>query len=185
LLVEEVDKKKRTNAYQIFISWLAQADLEFFFNLIFENKEDPHGRKQFWQKYIKSRALVGSRVILGNTVANSYKVKKEEEKNGGQKYPRFISDDCSCFILIFDRICVAEFSNVGNAVYFYDKENIPIRMDKLSYYNVGELKNRNIRFSPSELQKYTSPESFKFYHYTNWKENIRKYMTKIGIYEGD
>jgi hypothetical protein len=100
------------------IEWLSQFDIAFFFEHVLPQRSDPHGRKQFWLKYvgrvIRSRPLLNwdDRVRLETVL----RAKREESMNFGR-----IDGDTSAFLLDFDKIVVVEFSAPGNACYVYTK----------------------------------------------------------------
>ena len=112
-----VDKEAKA----IFIKWLAKDDLEFFFSLMFKNKQDQHGRKEFWERYINHEDLLYSKVILCRDTANTQIVK--DAKRDGHEYAQFTSifEDTDCFILAFKNIYIVEFSKKNNALYLYSK----------------------------------------------------------------
>ena len=184
------------NAKHIFITWLAQADLEFFFNIAFKNMPDPHNRKQFWQKYINSRQLVESHVIWGQTYYNLPEIKREQEKSG-VKYKYFVNEnECCCFILKFNNIYIVEFSEINNAVYFYsnDEFNKRINIQKRNYYNTEVLKRKGpytCQFSKKDNNKVPALSycgSFNIYHSGapgTWENLADTALAEYGVGRGD
>ena len=103
------------------VEWLSQFDIIFFFDHVLPTRgRDPHGRKQFWLRYVKrvtkSRPLLNweDRVRLETVL----KAKREEAKDSGR-----IDGLTSAFLLDFGSIVVVEFSAPGNACYFTTKRS--------------------------------------------------------------
>jgi hypothetical protein len=99
------------------VEWLSQFDIVFFFDHVLPTKgKDPHGRKQFWLRYVKrvtkSRPLLNweDRLRLETVL----KARHEEAKDFGR-----IDGHTSAFLLDFGNIVVVEFSAAGNACYVY------------------------------------------------------------------
>ena len=179
-----IDKEAR----RIFISWLAKEDLEFFFNVVFYDKLDEHGRKIFWQQYIKSRELQYSKVILSNEDASHPKIR--EAIKDGREFATFKAsmDGSSCFILVFDSATIVEFSQTGNALYIYDNKESGIRADKMKYGSVGELKKSNVKEYTNDMS-YPDLEYYgaiRIRHIDRWQRKTKEYLgKKLHIYEGD
>ncbi len=187
----KVDK----NAKHTFITWLAQADLEFFFKTAFKGVYDPHGRKKFWQQYINSHQLVESQVIWGQKFYQTDEIQQEQKRSGIQ-YKRFVSEEeCSCFILKFNKIYIVEFSGYGNALYFYsDTEfNNRINTKKSYYYKADDLKRKGKytkQFSKQDNGKVPDLSfcgSFNIYHSGDpgtWEKLAESALGEYGVFKG-
>lgn len=179
-----VDPKAR----QIFISWLAKEDLEFFFNIMFKNTIDEHNRKAFWEQYINSDELLYSKVILSSEAA-SYPEVKEAEKEG-RKFAKFrVSvDKSSCFILAFKTANIVEFSESGNALYFYNTNDNKLSMDKMSYL-VTDLKRHKTPESTKTnliMPDINETPCFRVRHIDGWQQKVKGILSRsLGIYPGD
>ena len=105
-------------AQRRFLEWLSRADIVFFFEHVLPWGKDPHGRKQFWLRYVSRVAQ--SRPLLNwddrRRLETVLRAKREESKNFGR-----IDGHTSAFLLDFDKIVVVEFSVPGNACYVYTK----------------------------------------------------------------
>lgn len=179
-----------SEAKHIFITWLARADLEFFFNVAFKGVYDPHNRKAFWQKYINSRQLVESNVILSKTHYDMPEVREEAERNG-VTFKRFENQyECSCFILKFNNIYIVEFSEVNNALYFYNDGYFD-KSEKLQgyLYKIEDFKTRGAKvFSENgqynDVNELYKEKSFMVRHYIGWENLVEKVFNAYGIYKG-
>lgn len=175
-------------AKQLFLSWLAKEDLEFFFNIMFRNSVDLHNRKTFWEQYINSEELLYSKVILSNVAASDPAVKKLEAE--GRKFAKFSnsSDGSSCFILAFKTAYIVEFSEVGNALYFYDIDTPDIRMDQLKYSSIAALKKTNtLESTKTNLINPDIKEikRFRVRHIDGWQLKVKDILSRnLRIYPG-
>lgn len=178
-----------------FITWLAQADLEFFFKIAFKGVDDPHRRKTFWQQYINSRQLVESQVIWGQKFYQMDEIQNEQKRSGVQ-YKRFVSEEeCSCFILKFNNIYIVEFSGYGNALYFYSDEEFNQRIDteKSYYYKADDLKRKGRhtkQFSKQDnglVPDLSFCGSFNIYHSGDpgtWEKLAEQALGEYGVFKG-
>lgn len=183
------------NAKHTFITWLAQADLEFFFKIAFKGVDDPHRRKKFWQHYINSHQLVESQVIWGQKFYQMNEIQKEQKRSGIQ-YKRFVSEEeCSCFILKFNNIYIVEFSGYGNALYFYSDREFNNRIDtqKSYYYKADDLKRKGRytkQFSKQDNGKVPDLSycgSFNIYHSGDpgtWEKLAENALSEYGVFKG-
>ena len=179
-----IDSKAR----QVFISWLAKEDLEFFFNIMFKNTIDEHNRKAFWEQYINSEELLYSKVILSNEAA-TYSAVKEAEKEG-RTFARFSRsiDNSSCFILAFKTANIVEFSESGNALYFYNVNDNILRMDKMRYL-ISDLKRPKTPESTKTnliMPDINETPCFRIRHIDGWQQKVKGILSKsLGIYPGE
>ena len=190
---DDVDSESK----HIFITWLAKADLDFFFKIAFKGIDDRHRRKTFWQKYINSRQLVESHVILSQTHYHMPEV-QEEQKRNNITFKRFESeDDCSCFILKFNNIYVIEFSEYANAVYFYSEEEFCriVDLQRQLYSTTDDLKRlgkKTEQFSKQNNGKVPNLTNcggaFKIYHSGDegtWENLVEIALNTYVIYRGE
>lgn len=104
------------------IQWLSKEDINLFFGLIMKDKEDKHGRKNFWLDYVDK--IIRSRAFISRDDLQTHAVRLEEIRAQGRSFGKFIgSSPASAFILEFKNIVVVEFSEVGNACYIYQKND--------------------------------------------------------------
>ena len=178
-----------SEAKRTFMTWLAKEDLEFFFNVVFEDKLDEHGRKKFWFNYIKSRELQYSKVILSEEDASHYRIREAQKE--GRQFATFSSsmDGTSCFILVFDRATIVEFSKSGNALYLYDNNKLKLRSNQMQYRHVGELKKPNAKEykkTDTALPDLSQFGTLRVRHTEGWQSRTSSYLSKcLGIYKGE
>lgn len=102
--------------------WLSAADITFFFETVLPRGTDPHGRKEFWLRYVGCRGL-RSRPLLSSS--DKFRLRDVLSKKGTAttNFGRLLDEDTSAFILDFGPMMVIEFSSVGNACYVYEKQS--------------------------------------------------------------
>lgn len=153
-----------------FIQWLSKEDIEWFFNVILE-RNDPHGRKQFWLQYIKE--IEASRVVL--SMEDSSKLSLPGVKVvKGRDYANFQSssqNQTSAFILVFPQVVAVEFSRTSNACYLY-------RSSKFKEL-VPDLWKES--FSSPEALKSKYYVSEKISHQSNWQDKMKTKLAEFGV----
>jgi len=106
------------------VEWLSQLDIVFFFESVLPPGRDPHGRKNFWLRYVSS--VVRSRPLLNSQDKSRLlpllKEKERELRNLGSLIDITLNQT-SAFVLDFGRVVAVEFSAVNNACYLYDKSS--------------------------------------------------------------
>lgn len=104
------------------IEWFSRFDIVFFFEHVLPRGNDPHGRKEFWLRYVnrigRSRSLLNwsDRYRLNRNLKG-----KDLESTSSGRMADF--EKTSSFLLDFGKIVVVEFSAVGNACYVYTESN--------------------------------------------------------------
>lgn len=101
-----------------FIQWLSQVDIVFFFDHVLPKGDDPHGRKDFWLKYLKQFRATRPMLYSGdeNRLRSVLLRNRSQVGHFGKIYS--VSDN-SVFLLDFGSIITIEFSKVG-ACYIYN-----------------------------------------------------------------
>jgi hypothetical protein len=107
-------------ARQRFLQWLSRADINFFFEHVLPEGQDPHGRKAFWLRYV-SRVLM-SRPLLNRDDEGRIRVTMQSLQEQIGHFGR-IHGATSAFLLDFGPLVVVEFSQAGNACYLYEKSS--------------------------------------------------------------
>jgi hypothetical protein len=100
-----------------FIRWLSREDIVFFFDHV-AGYDDPHGRRDFWLRYV-GRLEQSLPLLTPNAVL---RLSAEIRRRQGMVSYRQINGNDSAFLLDFGQIVAIEFHPVG-AIYFYDKQN--------------------------------------------------------------
>ncbi len=104
------------------IQWLSREDINFFFELLLRDRDDKHGRKNFWLQYVDK--VSRSRALISRDDLRHHSVRLREMEDKGRSYGELVgSNTSSAFVLDFGGIVVVEFSEVGNACYIYKKES--------------------------------------------------------------
>jgi hypothetical protein len=160
------------SARDLVIQWLSAEDIQLFFDHVLPKRDDPHGRKPFWMKY-KSK-VKRSRPLLASHDEHRWlaNAATQGKRNFGQM--EFYCDT-SAFLLDFGRIMVVEFSKVGNAVYIYERREMP---------GLSEDFWSNVRFSLRDLKDKTSCIGDPISHIADWQRKVRTLLAQYGIYPG-
>ena len=160
------------SARDLVIQWLSAEDIQLFFDHVLPKRDDPHGRKPFWMKY-KSK-VKRSRPLLASHDENRWLANSatQGKRNFGQM--EFYCDT-SAFLLDFGRVLVVEFSKVGNAVYIYERQEMP---------GLSEDFFSNARFSLRDLKDKASCIGDPISHIADWQRKVRTLLAQYGIYPG-
>ena len=158
------DAKKR------FISWLSREDIKFFFDNVLEGR-DPHGRRNFWLRYVGS--IAASRPFISEATAlplrNNREISFGKLSAGSNK---------AAFVLNFGEIIAVEFSEVG-AVYLYRKDEFNDRIPDMwtmahiqenRFKDQGLPGNRKIRHN--KVSKIVSAD---------WRKKTTQVLAQYGI----
>ena len=126
----EVNKE----AYEIFIKWLSQKDIEFFFKVIGQASNDPNWkyRQKFWEAYLPF--IEKTWVILGRDA-------RYLAENKGYKFGILSGgrSDQSAFLVKIGEYIFLEWSHEG-ACRVYKKEDFPYEFGE-EYYKTSVLRN--------------------------------------------
>ena len=129
------------------IEWFSQFDIVFFFEHVLPRGNDPHGRKEFWLRYVNR--IRRSRSLLN--WSDRYRLKRNLKEKVLESTPSGYMADfekTSSFLLDFGKIVVVEFSAVGNACYVYTDAdfNKSIASDFFTQraFTLRNLKNRRL-----------------------------------------
>jgi len=154
-----------------FRTWRATKDLVFFFKTVMRDGTDPHGRKDFWLRYVDK--VVDSVVALCPTDLQRLRQSLSQERVHHCKILE--NQQVSCFMMRFkgstDDLLVAEFSNVGRVRIFIYRKFIE---------NVGDINKSEFR-----LKELKTDEGLveSFVHTPLWKSNVRNTLAQFGIRE--
>lgn len=124
--------------------WFVQADLEAFCKVFADNADTR--RFNFWMRYL--RQIKTSQLFFGKISASSQKIEQRkflQHNKGRYGYIRGGKSSVNAFMLQIGNIYIVEFSETGNACYFY-KDNKPFAVKSLtSTIELVELKDTNDR----------------------------------------
>jgi EH_Signature domain len=157
------------------LSWMAKADIVFFFEHVLPRHSDPHGRKTFWLGYVSR--LKRSRPLLcwedKNRLQSFLKSNRAEAAAYGST-----DLDTSAFLLDFGPILVVEFAKSGNACYIYEKDSVkPLLVDfwRHKTFTLSELKNLNAR--PERITHLVRKRNWQ----QGWDEKLAGILATFGI----
>lgn len=153
------------------IEWLSQLDIVFFFESVLAPGKDPHGRKEFWLRYLPS--IKRSRALL--SWKDWYRL-RDILKQKGQNLVGSMDDrsTTSAFLLNFKNLLAIEFSETGNACYLYreaDIDKIVPEFYASRAFATKELKRRDL---PHRRQR----------HPSGWQEEAAQVLAQFGIRPG-
>ncbi len=147
-----------------FLRWLSREDIVFFFDHV-AGYDDPHGRRDFWLRYIGS--LDQSRPLL--TFNDESRLLAELRRRQAGSFGRINGND-SAFLLDFGKIVAIEFHPIG-AIYFYEKENfnqiVPHFWQSQSFF-VSHIK-----------QSWQAKE--RILHIGDWQSKAATFLAQHGI----
>jgi EH_Signature domain len=158
-----------SRAEQKFRGWRNKLDLVFFFKSVMRDREDRHGRKDFWLGYVDQAHE--SFVALCPADAQRLEHSLVREKI---HYRRLTdSQGVSCFVMRFRGnnadLIVEEFSNVGKARIFHYKSFLE---------NIESIDRQEFRLSELRTDEGTT-ESFR--HMPGWQSRIRNTLARYGV----
>jgi len=154
--------------------WLSAADITFFFETVLPRGKDPHGRKEFWLRYVGCRGL-RSRPLLSNS--DKFRLRDVLWKKGANAsdFGRLLDEDTSAFILDFGPIVAIEFSAVGNACYLYET--------KAAAEIVPDLWT-TLPFSKTDLKrkpKIATSQPITHDRQNRWKNEMERILARYGV----
>ncbi len=158
-------------AKDIVIQWLSAEDIQLFFDHVLTTRNDPHGRKPFWLRYMgkvkRSRPLL-SALDEGRWQANT--ATRGKRNFGRMDY----LCNTSAFLLDFGRVIVVEFSQVGNAVYVYEHRDVPDLND--AFWSQARFPLSMLKQKDYCVERMT--------HTPLWQSKMRTLLAQFGIHPG-
>lgn len=160
----------RDDAKQQVIQWLSREDINFFFELLLRDRDDKHGRKSFWLKYVEK--ISRSRAFVAKDDLHRHSVRLREMSEKGRSYGELTgSNVSSAFVLDFGRIVVVEFSEVNNACYIYKKEAFT---EVLKEFWAKEIPSSVLKNKELVAERIT--RSMK-----DWQGSARQILSRFGV----
>lgn len=121
------------------LQWLCRQDIYFFFDHVYQDRKDPHHRKEFWLRYLEH--CVASRPLLGSNDAVRLRTILQRDRSKVGHFGNLRGGDNSAFLLDFGSITVVEFSKVG-ACFIYENRSFANIVDFWqSSFSETELKD--------------------------------------------
>jgi len=163
----------RDEAKATVTQWLSREDINLFFELLFRDRNDRHGRKSFWLRYVNK--VSRSRALLCRDDIKHHSVRLREMREKGRTFGSLVgAQPSSAFILDFGNIVAVEFSEIGNACYLYSKKDFAKICDNFWAPQIPfrDLKNRklaNARITRSQ---------------SDWRTATRNLLSRHGVRSG-
>jgi hypothetical protein len=149
-------------------SWLAQRDIVFFFDFVLPDRRDEHRRKDFWLQYVDK--VQESQVAL--CPEDRFRLKAEVKEQ--MAYTNIRDNKVSAFLMRFSGhpdIVAVEFSQSGNAVYFYDA----------NVFRTAVGSFQQLSFRVTELKHHSHIDKFTHYPPGVWQQRVRSFLASRGI----
>jgi|GEM_PF-4773975 len=113
-------KNKFRTTYNKLSFWFKEQDFDLFFKFVFKNQPDPHGRQDFWKRYLDG--IDDIRFFLGTDSEYNEFLRLSQENNSSFK-PLINSAGKNAFILKFvvknGCVYIYDVTEKGNACYVY------------------------------------------------------------------
>ena len=154
------------DAHERFIQWLSQADIAFFFEHVLPKGKDPHGRKDFWLRYVKK--LRASRPMLCFEDEERLKPIMLKHRDSVGHFGKIYTQN-SVFLLDFGDLVAVEFSKVGACHVYVSSVFKQIFPD---FWSMKSFK---------ESQFKDKKRLSRVVHMSLWKWNISNLLSKYGI----
>jgi len=149
-------------------SWLAQRDIVFFFDFVLPDRRDEHRRKEFWLQYVDK--VQESQVAL--CPEDRFRLKTQVKEH--MAYTNIRDNKVSAFLMRFSGhpdIVAVEFSQSGNAVYFYD----------VNVFRAAVGSFQQVSFRVTELKHHSHIDKFTHYPPGVWQQRVRSFLASRGI----
>lgn len=155
-----------------FMGWLTKANIIFFFEHVLPDKKDPHGRKDFWLRYVDhciSRPLLSpeDEYNLRNSIRLEGATIEHRGMIKGGAY--------SAFLLDFGPVVVVEFSKSGKCYIYEESEFRKLAPDFWT----------DKAFSSAVLKDQRLPKDRQVRHIitdkVNWRDEVTAILARYGI----
>lgn len=167
------------SARDVVIQWFSALDIQLFFDHVLPTRSDPHGRKPFWMRY--KGKVKRSRPLLSAFDEGRWRANAATQ--GRSNYGRMeYNCNTSAFLLDFGPIIVAEFSQVGNAAYVYQRRDVT-ELDEgfwsSSRFSLKILKQKDscVRWRRDSYEGWVR-------HVDGWQGKMRTLLAQFGIQPG-
>jgi hypothetical protein len=174
-------------AKAVFINWLSEEDLRFFFDSLIRKYDHETDRMVFFRQYLNS--VCSSRVLLSELDEERLRstlrtMQKNHKTLPGQTHHK----TTSAFVLDLGRVLAIVYSELGNATYLYLKRALP----KSVHEAINQLYNKNRTFLLSEFKISPAPVSVsndfartepivRIIHQGDWQTSARNWLSHHGI----
>lgn len=162
------------SAKRKFITWITRENIIFFFDHVLPDGHDPHGRKDFWLRYVNK--FIARPLLSSNDerrLRQYIEVYKDKIAHRGQ-----IKGSYSAFILDFGHMIAVEFSKSGKCYIFTESEF------KQIYSNIWDVEP----FLDAKLKNQSLPDERKIIHNDvryiisyDWRVKTSNVLARAGI----
>jgi hypothetical protein len=168
---------KNHKVTNLFIEWLSQSDIKFFFELFIDNKNDIQGRRNFWLRY--AHLVKGTRVIVSSNDQDRFarQITEMQQKNNNSSLFATLKEktkEATGFMMDFGIVIIVEFSKANNACYVYDKTTSRFA------YTSRELFWRTHEFSEASLKNRSAAREC-LTHRDGWEESFANKFALYGL----
>jgi hypothetical protein len=164
------------NAARLLTEWLSSSDINFFFDVFIDDREDSQGRKEFWLRY--AHAVKGTRVIMSesDSVRHYSALRDLEGKRINRRMLGLLRqsiEDATAFLMDFGSIKVVEFSKAGRACYIYDNSSGFAYLNRDSFWSEKSF-DRNVLKSQLHVSQ-------RLIHSGNWTYKFSHWLRHYGV----
>ncbi len=155
-----------------FIKWLSRGEIEFFFDHVLPEGADPHGRKDFWLRYVGQ--VRQSRALLNKEDRDRFRLLpvKVKEKIGSFG---LIEGTSSAFLLDFGAVLAIEFSVAGNACFIYERAMTPRIVPE--FWTAGAFSNFQLKKNKYSVERVIHRRGI-------WTQHLSQTLAGFGIRPG-
>jgi hypothetical protein len=155
-------------AQRRFLEWLSRADIVFFFEHALPQRLDPHGRKDFWLRYVSK--IQQSRPLLSTEDRARLRTVLDQKPLENMNIGR-IDEPTSAFVLGFGDLWVVEFSRPGNACYLYQASEFHKMVRDI--WTMSAFRNYNLKRPATCWQRVV--------HKVGWQSEMANLLARAGI----
>lgn len=159
-------QKVKPDTKQMVAQWFVKADLEAFFNLFTQQADKD--RFNFWVRYLKQ--IKTSQLFFGKDSYHSRKAQQRkflEQNKERYNYLSGAKSSTNAFMIQIGNMYIVEFSETGNACYFYQSQPSGIGLTT----ELSILKN-----------KYSSSFNDALSHNQGWENRFTQKLQEFGIF---
>jgi hypothetical protein len=157
-------QKVKPDTKQMVAQWFVKADLEAFFNLFTEQADER--RFNFWIRYLKQ--IKTSQLFFSKDaciIQDKVQHRKFLEQNKGRySYLNGTKSSSNAFMIQIGNMYIVEFSETGNACYFYKSQPSGIGLTT----ELSSLKN-----------KYSSSFNYALSHRKPWERRFNQELQEL------
>jgi hypothetical protein len=166
-------------------SWLAREDMVFFFDFVLPDTQDKHHRKEFWLQYLdlvddsQVALCQEDRMRLRAQVSEQMAYSNMKDAGVSAFLLRFKSHESNPGSSLFNReevpdTVVVEFSQVGNAVYFYEAKVFKAKVGDFwqKLFSIASLKRKGDRLQKIDHNPIPPGQ---------WQYKVRNFLAGRGV----